>query len=865
MRVRFLIVLLLLSISAMAQQLPTGMVYGKVIDEQGHPIEMANVVVPELLAGYTTNSRGYYELTLLSDTTWTIHFSFVGYEQKQATVRLKSGERRKLDMVLHSTATVLPDAVISDRATDASSLTRLDAKQATLLPTMGGGIETLIKTLPGVVSNNELSSQYRVRGGNFDENLIYVNGIEIYRPFLVGSGQQEGLSFVNSRLVNNIEFSAGGFAAEYGDKMSSVLDVTYKTPREFGASLSLSLLGAEAHVEGATKNEKFSYLVGARYKNTALALGMMDTKGDYRPNFTDAQALFNYKFNAKWDLSFLGYYSKNRYMLIPQNAQVNFGTIDLPLQLNVYFDGQEVDDYATGLGALTLSFKPNNNLDLKLIATAYSAYETERYDIQEQYNFGVRNTSFGSESFGEVIENHEVGTLTKHARNAFYAQVYNIDHKGMYAMDNNLLKWGIRFQHQNIDDVVNEWQIMDSAGYILPHAPDVIGGYPDVLPEIGTDFMHRSNNILSVNNIDGFVQNSWTIPYRDKGEFVITGGVRANYWGYNKKVYVSPRAGIAYKPSESKREVVYRLSGGVYNQTPFYREIRNRDGTLFKDAKAQQSYQVVAGNDFKFRAWERPFILTTELYFKYFTHVVPYDVDNVRIRYYADQSAKAYTTGIDIKVNGEFVKGIDSWASLSFMRAREDIRGDYYLLAAELDPQVSHDYHRLNGGPAQGALRRPSKGKRLSFYNHSDSKVTDTIPLGWHSRPSDQLVNFSLFFQDYIPFAPTWRVNMTLTFGTGLPISDNNSAFYSTSGRYKPYRRVDIGFSKQLISEASSFSKKNPLRYVRNMYLSVDVFNLLNISNVISYNWVKYIDNNYYGAPNYLTPRYVNVKLVMEF
>lgn len=865
MRVRFLIVLLLLSISAMAQQLPTGMVYGKVIDEQGHPIEMANVVVPELLAGYTTNSRGYYELTLLSDTTWTIHFSFVGYEQKQATVRLKSGERRKLDMVLHSTATVLPDAVISDRATDASSLTRLDAKQATLLPTMGGGIETLIKTLPGVVSNNELSSQYRVRGGNFDENLIYVNGIEIYRPFLVGSGQQEGLSFVNSRLVNNIEFSAGGFAAEYGDKMSSVLDVTYKTPREFGASLSLSLLGAEAHVEGATKNEKFSYLVGARYKNTALALGMMDTKGDYRPNFTDAQALFNYKFNAKWDLSFLGYYSKNRYMLIPQNAQVNFGTIDLPLQLNVYFDGQEVDDYATGLGALTLSFKPNNNLDLKLIATAYSAYETERYDIQEQYNFGVRNTSFGSESFGEVIENHEVGTLTKHARNAFYAQVYNIDHKGMYAMDNNLLKWGIRFQHQNIDDVVNEWQIMDSAGYILPHVPDVIGGYPDVLPEIGTDFMHRSNNILSVNNIDGFVQNSWTIPYRDKGEFVITGGVRANYWGYNKKVYVSPRAGIAYKPSESKREVVYRLSGGVYNQTPFYREIRNRDGTLFKDAKAQQSYQVVAGNDFKFRAWERPFILTTELYFKYFTHVVPYDVDNVRIRYYADQSAKAYTTGIDIKVNGEFVKGIDSWASLSFMRAREDIRGDYYLLAAELDPQVSHDYHRLNGGPAQGALRRPSKGKRLSFYNHSDSKVTDTIPLGWHSRPSDQLVNFSLFFQDYIPFAPTWRVNMTLTFGTGLPISDNNSAFYSTSGRYKPYRRVDIGFSKQLISEASSFSKKNPLRYVRNMYLSVDVFNLLNISNVISYNWVKYIDNNYYGAPNYLTPRYVNVKLVMEF
>ncbi len=557
MRAKFILTaLLFFTLFASAQQLPTATVYGKVIDEQGHPIEMVNVVVPELLVGYTTNSRGYYELSLLSDSTWTIHFSFVGYEPQKATVRLKSGEKRKLDMVLKSSATVLPDAIISDRATEASSLTRLNAKQATLLPSMGGGVETLIKTLPGVVSNNELSSQYRVRGGNFDENLIYVNGIEIYRPFLIGSGQQEGLSFVNSQLVNSIEFSAGGFAAEYGDKMSSVLDVTYKTPREFAASLNLSLLGAEAHVEGATKNEKFSYLVGARYKNTALALGMMNTKGDYRPNFTDAQALFNFKFNEEWGLSFLGYYSKNRYMLIPQNAQINFGTIDLPLQLNVYFDGQEIDDYTTGLGALTLSYKPNKDLNLKWIASAYSAYETETFDIREQYFFGIRNTSFGSEEFGEVIENHEVGTLTKHARNGFYAQVYNLDHKGLYAFDNCLLKWGLRFQHQEINDVVDEWQMMDSAGYSLPHVPDVIGGYPEVLPEIGMDFIHKTNNVLSINNLDGFVQNSWTIPVKEKGELVITGGLRACYWGYNKKVYVSPRAGIAYKPENVKNETV---------------------------------------------------------------------------------------------------------------------------------------------------------------------------------------------------------------------------------------------------------------------------------------------------------------------
>jgi hypothetical protein len=329
------------------------------------------------------------------------------------------------------------------------------------------------------------------------------------------------------------------------------------------------------------------------------------------------------------------------------------------------------------------------------------------------------------------------------------------------------------------------------------------------------------------------------LPIKDKGELVITGGIRANYWGYNKKVYVSPRAGIAYKSNNEKNEMVYRLSGGVYNQTPFYREIRNRDGSLFKDAKAQRSYQIVAGNDFKFHLWNRPFILTTEAYFKWFTHVIPYDIDNVRIRYYADQSARAYATGIDLKINGEFVKGVDSWASLSFMRAREDIRGDYYLINAD--------------------------SIRLPFYNHSDAQVADTIWLGWHARPSNQLVNFSLFFQDHIPFAPTWRVNLTLTFGVGLPYNSDNSDFYEPSGRYPAYRRVDIGFSKQLISEASSFKKGNPLRYVKNMFISVDVFNLLNIPNTISYTWVKYIDNCYYGVNNYLTPRYINVKLVMEF
>ena len=814
MRYHFLVLCLLLSLTVSAQRESKGLLYGKVVDEQSMPLDLVNVSVPGMSLGVTTDSKGRYEITLPSDTTMTVVFSFVGYQTAQHEIRLSKGERKKWDVVLASTSMSLPDAVISDRAADASSLIRLDAKQATLLPSMGGGVENLIKTLPGVISNNELSSQYTVRGGNFDENLIYVNGIEIYRPFLVGSGQQEGLSFVNSQLVSNIEFSAGGFAAEYGDKMSSVLDVTYKKPRETAASLALSLLGAEAHVEGTVGKDKFSYLVGARYKNTSVALNLLDTKGLYRPSFTDVQSLFTYKLNDRLDVSFLGYYSKNRYMLVPESSSTDIGFINTALRLDVFFEGQEVDDYATGLGAVTFDYRPDKDLDLKFIASAYSAYETETYDILAEYLLGQLETSLGSEEQGNVISNLGAGGYLKHARNAFYAQVFNFDHKGMKVFGQNVLKWGFRYQRQNVDDVVNEWYMIDSAGYSLPHPNDVVGVMPSVLPEITLDMVHKAHNTMGLNNMDGYVQGSMTLPYHDQGEFVLTGGIRVNYWGYNHHVYVSPRAGIAYKPNLDGKDLVFRLSGGVYHQTPFYREIRNRDGSLYADAEAQRSYQVIGGCDYKFHSWGRPFILTSEVYYKYLSRIIPYDVDNVRIRYYANQQAKGYAAGMDFKVNGEFVKGIDSWASLSFMRTRELIEGD---------------------------------------------------TTGWHNRPSNQKVSFSLFFQDYIPNAPTWKVNMTLTFGSGMPANDGNAEYYHPLVNYPPYRRVDIGFVKQLINEGSSFSKGNPLNYVKNMYVSMEVFNLLNIHNTISYFWVKDVYNRSWGINNYLTPRYVNVKLVTEF
>ncbi len=839
MRVPLLLLMLFLSCTAFAQKERDGLLYGKVIDENNMPIDLVNVAVSEFSIGVTTDSRGRYELLLPVDTTVTVNYTFVGYQTVQRKVRLSKGEKKKLDVVLVSNSMTLPDAVISDRAADATSLTRLNAKQATLLPTMGGGIENLVKTLPGVISNNELSSQYTVRGGNFDENLIYVNGIEIYRPFLVGSGQQEGLSFVNSRLVNNIEFSAGGFAAEYGDKMSSVLDVTYKKPRETAGSLTLSLLGAEAHVEGSLGKDKFNYLVGARYKNTAMALNMMSTKGSYRPNFTDVQALFNYKLNDRWDVSLLGYYSQNQYRLVPQSSSSETGYMNAVLRLDWFFEGQEVDNYTTGFGALTFDYKPNKDLDLKFITSAYSAYETETFDIFGEYFLGQVETSLGSEQQGNVITNMGTGANLKHARNAFYVQVYNFDHKGMKVNDRNVLKWGLRYQRQQVDDVVSEWNQIDSAGFSLPHPMDMPGMMPTVLPNLVLDMHHQSHNILGINNIDGFVQQSLTFAMKDESEIVLTAGLRANYWGYRHKVYASPRFGIAYKPNFSHRDLVFRLSGGVYNQTPFYREIRNRDGSLYENAEVQRSYQVILGSDYKFHAWGRPFILTSEAYYKHLTHIIPYDVDNVRIRYYADQQAKGYAMGLDFKMNGEFVKGIDSWASLSFMRNREDIAGDYYLV--------------------------DSLGNRLPFFHHNDEAVADTIPLGWHYRPSNQRVSFSLFFQDFIPFAPTWKVNMTLTFGTGMPVNDNTSDFYSPSSTYPPYRRVDIGFVKQLINEGSSFNKGNPLNYVKNMFVSVEVFNLLNISNTVSYTWVKDVNNRAWGINSYLTPRYINVKLVTEF
>ena len=818
-----------------------GILYGKITDDDGKAVEFVNVAVQNTPYGVVSDSRGGYTLNLPADTTLNVVFSFVGYEEVKLEVRLKPEERRKYDVKMSSVATMLPEMTVHDQSIKSTTITRLDARETVLLPSAGaGGVEDMVKTLAGVSSTNELSSQYNVRGGNFDENLIYVNGIEIYKPFLVGSGQQEGLSFINSRLVSNIDFSAGGFSSEYGDKLSSVLDITYKKPTIAASSLTLSLLGAEAHTEGMAFKGKMSYLIGARYKNTQYLLGHMDTKGDYKPNFADVQGLITYNVSSRFEITALGYYSRNSYLMVPTTRETDFGNLQASYRLKVYFDGQELSRYTTGLGAISLNFSPNEDLNLKLIGSAYSAVESETYDIQGQYWIGLLETNPGDEQQGNVIANQGVGTYIEHARNSFYSRVFNLDHKGAYKYNDNTLKWGLRYQHQLFDDIINEWDMVDSAGYTQPHVVDsILNPSNPMQTPLELKNVAKGHNELQINNLDGYLQNSWQFESEKGDIWVLTAGLRANYWGYNGKVNVSPRAGIALQPNRHP-DMTFRLSGGVYVQPPFYRELRMFDGSLVsKDqASVQKSYQVVLGHEYRFKAWDRPFVLTSELYYKYLKDIIPYEVDNIRIRYYADQKATGYAYGFDMKINGEFVKGIDSWASMSIMRTAENIQ--YFI------------------GP---------DGKILSQTDiHNGAEyVRDTIISGI-PRPSDQRINFAIFFQDYLPMIPSFKVNLKLIFGTGLPFGPSEGQRYQQKHRMSPYRRVDLGFSKQLIGDETSFrNPRNPLNYIRNCWISLEVFNLLGVNNVSSYMWVTDVYNIQYAVPNYLTNRQLNLKLILEF
>lgn len=775
---------------------------GVIKDTKGIPIDMVTVVLKEYpTLGTTTNAKGEFLLRVPARKQLTVIFSSIGYKTFSDSINAKPSETiiKKIEMPAQNLE--LAEIVVREQRRNGGSITSLNPKIVDAIPSAAGAIETLLKTLPGVSSNNELSSQYTVRGGNFDENLVYVNDVEVYRPFLVRSGQQEGLSFINGDMVSTIDFSAGGFNAKYGDKMSSVLDIKYRKPSDFRGSASVSLLGASAHFEDVALNGKLTHISGIRYKTNSYMLGSLDEDGEYNPRFLDFQTYITYQLSEKLDISFLGNVAQNQYNFIPQTRETTFGTWQNALSAKIYFDGQEVDDFQTYLGAVSANYHPNVNLNLKFIASAYHAKEKETYDILGQYYLNELEQNLGSEEFGDSSLNLGVGTFLNHARNSIDASVYSFSHKGAFNSENHLINWGIKLQHEEIEDKLNEWVYRDSTGYSIPYSDK------DVLLFSSTN---AKNNIRS-NRITGYVQDSWSAPM-NSGDLYVTGGIRFNYWDFNNEFLVSPRVTLSYFP-EWEKKMSFRLSAGMYHQSPFFKELKNSDGSINYDSKAQKSFQLVAGTDLIFTAWNRPFRFTSAAYYKNMSHLVPYQIDNVRISYLAEHEAKGYATGVDMKINGEFVSGLQSWASLSFLRTQEDIMND------------GHGY----------------------------------IP-----RPTDQWMNFSLFFQDYIPGNPTYRMHLSGFYGSRLPTGPPNGERYQDVFRMPPYRRIDIGFSKVFISAAHP-SKTAFFKHITDMYISLEAFNILDINNTISYFWVSSISGDQYAVPNYLTGRKFNLKLTLKF
>lgn len=842
---RFLLLFIISLIAMITKQSSAqefGEIYGRITDENNNPVPFANISLPDRSAGAVSRMDGTYSLKLPANREYVITFSFVGFNTSSVKVRLKAGQRLEVNRRLLPSATEIQEFEVKDQSIRTSTLTPLDPRLASTIPSAAGGIEALIKTFQGVASNNELSSQYSVRGGNFDENLVYVNDVEIYKPFLVRSGQQEGLSFLNSDLVSSILFSAGGFDARYGDKMSSVLDIRYKRPTVFTGSVSGSLLGGSLHLEGSSKDRRFTFLAGARSKTNQYLLNTLETKGDYKPSFVDLQGMLTFEASKKWEFSVFGNYARNKYEIVPESRETSFGTINEALQLRVYFEGSETDRFINYMGAFTSHFKPNEDLSLKLIFSSFQTIESETFDITGMYWIGNLENDQSKSNFGELVEIKGVGAYHNHARNYLDARVTSAEHRGLYAMPSATLLWGVKYQVEEVNDRLNEWVMNDSAGFTLPvnqGIPGQQGNKSDILLQ---DVVKTTIGLNS-SRISGFVQNSWEFgPTGD--EWNITVGARAHYWSVNEQILFSPRAGVSYKPAWEK-DVVLRFSSGLYYQPPFYRELRDREGNLNTALKAQSSLHFVIGSDYNFMAWGRPFKLTSEVYYKLLRNLVPYDVDNVRIRYYALNNAKGYTTGIDFKVNGEFVRGVESWASLSLMQTKEDLEGDAYF-----------DYYY-------------SEGKRIIPGFTTNNIPVDSVyqAIGYIPRPTDQRLTFSLFFQDYLPRNPTFKMNLNLIFGTGLPFSPPGSVKNRNGQRMPSYRRVDIGFSKQLAG-ASRYSETNTrrnLRFIKDAWISLEVLNLLQVNNTVSYIWIKDVTNRQYAVPNFLTPRQLNLRFVVNF
>lgn len=809
--------LLLFPILTLAQ---TGTIRGVILDETNFPIDNVNIKAGE--QGTATNANGFYILKIPAGQDVTVVFTHLSMKKTVATFNLKNGEEIEFNPVLNTNIEQIATVVISGKKRkDIAGIVTLEPATIRKIPGANPGVENLLKTLPGVSSNNELSTQYSVRGGNYDENLVYVNGIEVYRPFLVRSGQQEGLSFVNTNLVQNVDFSAGGFQAKYGDKLSSVLDITYRKPTDFGVTADLSLLGASVSVDAISNDSKFTAIAGFRYRDNSLLVNAKETETNYDPKFLDFQTYLNYNFSDKFNLSFLGSASLNKYNYEPQTRQTNFGTLADPIALLVFYEGQEKDAYQTLFGALQGSYAVNDNLNLNLIASSYHTTEEEYFDILAQYRLGEVNTNIGDEDLGEVEFSEGIGSQLNHGRNDLDALITSVEHKGDYSIENHNIEWSIKYTNEDIRDRLVEWEVIDSAGFSIN--PPNLGGFdqqpyqPDEGPIVAFQNV-RATNHTSIDRIQAYLQ--WSKRFTTgETQMWVNAGARVHNWsvsgdGINNssQTVFSPRAQFAIKPNW-KNDMLFRVGTGFYYQPPFYRELRDQNGVVQPNVKAQQSIHFVVGNDYSFQIWNRPFKLTTEAYYKKLNDVNPYTVENVRIRYAANNNAEAYAYGLDLRLNGEFVPGTESWFSFGFLKTEENINNQGYI-----------------------------------------------------ARPTDQRLKFAALFQDYVPTMPNFKMYLNLVYNTGLPGGSPSYADpYVYQNRLPDYKRADLGLQYVIVDDKKQFNSgwRKPFK---ELALGFEIFNVFDVQNSITNTWVRDVySKRQYAIPNYLTPRVFNVRLNMKF
>lgn len=755
-----------------------------------------------------SDANGYMSAYLQPSKKHNFRLEGLGYEHEYINITLAPNQTLDTTILLTAFFEMLEGAEVRDEQyRNETGTIKIDHEKAFINPGPNSGIEGLLKIFTG--DHNELSSQYKVRGGNFDENLVYVNDFEIQRPFLVRSGQQEGLSFVNADLVKNVNFSVGGFQAKYGDKMSSVLDVTYKRPKEFGGSVMASLLGANLHLEGATKDNKVAYLFSARQKTNQYLLRSQPVKGQYNPSFTDVQGMINWRLAAGWEMEVLGNYARNRFSYQPESRSSAFGYFNNMMRLEMAYQGQEIDQFDTRFLGWSLQYKPTSTTKLKILASAFQTNESEAYDIRGLYDLYTVESDLGSSSFAQNKYHLGSGEMHDFARNRLTANIYTVGHRGSHTNNTHAIQWGIDATLVKVDDYLLEWQKRDSAGYAQPYDSNAIHFYKSV----------AAQNKLDYARLAAFIQDN--IAFGANKNVILNIGVRANYQTSNEELLISPRMQLSYKPMRNEN-IIWKISSGWYQQQPFYREMRNDLGILNTNLKAQKSYQAAGGFDWNFKMLgDRPFKLTGEMYYKNLWDLVPYEYDNVRIRYNADNNAKGYAYGGELRLFGELVKDAESWVSLGLMKTQNRI------------------------------------------FDHQSQTWSEYI-----DRPTDQRFTLGMFFSDYLPGNKNFKVFLNMMFASGLPYgprTENMIPKYQM--RIPAYKRVDIGFATLLLDGSIKGKYDGTIfKGVESMWFSLEVFNLLGIQNTLSYEWIQDFSNDVmYAVPNRLTSRLLNAKLAIRF